>query len=143
MEQVKRVNVLSKELLKHGFAETMDEAVKMANRMAEKRGEGLNITEKTTAVEETDHGLEIRRVKTAINELKETIEKQKDDVQRLHSRIAELVSEMEKLKTRPVEIPQENKQTRLPKEEKKDHPRSGKYKPDDVAVDKFFYYGQK
>lgn len=41
----------------------------------------------------------------------------------------------------PLEVPSSTQMAKLQNEATKDHPRSGSYKPADVAIDKIFYFG--
>ena len=143
VEKLKKMNELSKELKKHGMADSTAQAFAQAGEIV--RDETFKkIIEPNTSSQksaEFDSQYQImlerqnRQIVQAVQALKETI--------------AAMQAEIEMLKAdrraAPVqERPKQEAQTKVPqKKESKEHPRQGGFTPEDVAMDKIFYFGKK
>lgn len=149
------MNKLSKELQKHGFAESsIDGAEKAQIFMKNKSGEPSVLTESENAIQE--HLIKIlhsmESLKTFRNVSEQRIIQLEDNFKLVLDKMNEVIAEINDIKSRPVAaaVPGEKEtQTRLPEKKaesahgKESHPRQGNYTPADVAIDKIFYYGQK
>lgn len=132
------MNELSKELQKHGMADSTAEAFSKAGDMVRDEAVG-EVLSKSSAKDGFDHKYQImlerqnRQFSQEITELKE--------------KVAKMQAEIEILKAeKPMQPakPKQETQTKFPqKEESKEHPKQGGFTSEDVAVDKVFYFGKK
>lgn len=142
VDQIQKVNELAREMLKHRIASSMDEAVKQAEEVLSKKKDASKIREEVEKDEEKRREMtsEVRRLKAKIEEQAKKIEELEGKLKHANSKITEL----ELRKTTPfIEKERAEPQTRLVKEEKKPHPKSGGYNPEDVSIEKMFYSGPK
>lgn len=149
VEKLKKMNELSKELKKHGMADSTREAFTQAGKMVRDEAVGDVISQSDKKTEEPssfDKQYQImlerqnRQIASEINTLKQTV--------------AELQKAVEQLKKEPKPEPKPDPrpepeppgpptvQAKL-KKESKDNPKQGKYTSADVAVEKVFYFGKK
>ena len=140
VEKLKKMNELSKELQKHGMADSTSEAFSKAGDIVRDEAVG-EVLSKSPAKDGFDHKYQImlerqnRQFAQEINDLKEKVAVMQAEIEMLKA---------EKPKTAQPEKPKQETQTKFPqKEESKEHPKQGGYTPDDVAVDKVFYFGKK
>ena len=141
VEKLKKMNELSKELQKHGMADSTSEAFAKAGELV--REESFSqVIKKPESRDGFDNQYQImlerqnRELAQEINSLKEKIAAMQADIEMLKA----------DNKTRPIiqEKPKQETQTKFPqKSESKEHPKQGGYTPEDVAVDKVFYFGKK
>lgn len=141
VEKLKKMNELSKELKKHGMAESTKEAFEKAGEMVRDEAVGDVISQSTQKAESSDSfdkhyqimlERQNRQIANEIIALKEAVMAIQQEVERLKQ-------------AKPVpQQPREEKQaTFAKKEEKKPHPKQGAFTSEDVAVDKVFYFGKK
>lgn len=150
--RLSKMNELSKELQKHGFAGSSLEASEQAQGIMK---ESLSLSESS---KQSPKGSEVTegivQMMKSINALKtykslseEKIIKLESNFQLVLSKVNEIISEINSIKEQQKDknMPvQKETQSKLPKKEKSEsHPRQGNYSPGDVAIDKIFYYGQK
>lgn len=161
MDKLKKINELANELKKHNFAQSNDEAVKLAETFYKENTKNENqetSEEKTTITEEkqidnlTEKKFELlleiqeKKIMQELNHMRSTINF-------LKTRMELLNTEVEKLKGKAISSPisfqkkeneaetQANLQTK--QEEKTENPRRGKYSSKDVDIQKMFYCGNK
>jgi hypothetical protein len=163
IEDVQKVNQLAQELLNKGFASTREEAVEKAQGMLNKEITAANVETKETDNNESSGNSE-ERLKNIVERTKEHFERQlaayKNALVALEKEINSLKEQIKELKSSGVaksaadsgiaekkveEASQPQKE--LPKEEssqdKESNPRTGSHQPDDVSIEKMFYYGNK
>ncbi|MBD3309728.1 hypothetical protein GF351_00765 [Candidatus Woesearchaeota archaeon] len=156
IQEMKKVNELSKELQKHGIADSSEDSAVIAEKMVNKEGSVLpEGSEKADRVQQVEVVLDrvTRNMKNEIAGIRE-------QVAGISSQIDSIKAEIRSMSKTPVCTPgrQEKESQDQPKEQDKGsqevqselktekdegNPRQGAYKPEDVAVDKIFYYGQK
>ncbi|MBW3004271.1 hypothetical protein KY310_00360 [Candidatus Woesearchaeota archaeon] len=141
VEKLKKMNELSKELKKHGMAESTKEVFEQAGEMMKDEAMG-DIISKSSSQEKSKEGFD--------HQYQIMLERQNrqiaQEVQALKETVAALKEAVEQLKqARPAQQqPKEERQaTFAKKEEPKEHPRQGAFTSEDVAVDKVFYFGKK
>ncbi|MBI4144360.1 hypothetical protein HY486_03875 [Candidatus Woesearchaeota archaeon] len=152
IEKLKKMNILTKDLQK-GFSLPSDEAFKQAEeiflqdrkeaiapvKLAETSSSSMDDARLSLLLEmhEKKFLREIQELRAITDGLSGEIIMLKKEVVRLSS-VPQPVSPVSAVP--PVEV---SKVESSKVEEKADHPRQGKYKPEDVAIDKMFYFGNK
>jgi hypothetical protein len=155
IDKIMKVNEMSANLKKHGFAASADEASGQAQEVfkekiadVEKKGDAEMADDKDVARIE-------RNFETFKSATHQQLEAVRGDLQAVMAKMNEMIkviNELEKLKDSVTTIDEgEEKQTRLapkvvkkPKEDKpKTNPRSGDMKPGDIDLSETFYYGTR
>ncbi|MBD3303527.1 hypothetical protein GF343_00110 [Candidatus Woesearchaeota archaeon] len=149
VEKLKKMNELSKELKKHGVADSTKEAFAKAGNMVRDEAVGEVISR---SEQKPEQGSSFDK------QYQVTLERQNrqlaGEINTLKQTVAELKQAVEQLKKEPRPKPPEPRpepeppgpptvQAKLKKEESKDNPKQGKYTSEDVAVEKVFYFGKK
>lgn len=146
VEKLKKMNELSKELKKHGIADSTKQAFAQAGEMVRDEAVGDVITRSNSSEKSKDSfdsqyqimlERQNRQMANEIKALKETVTAIQEDVERLKRE----PKPNPRPEPKPPEPPTVDKQAKLKKEEK--HPKQGDFNSEDVAVDKIFYYGKK
>ena len=151
IEKIKKINELAHDLLRRGMASDRIEAAQMAEKMIDKGGAQPVVEEKDDA--------ETKEVKTAqpdqsqaapvnykeiVKVLSDNAEFMMDALKEFHAKFAELRKEIGELRRKVSQGGhQERPQQSLKKYEKEPHPKQGRHTPEDVSVEKMFYYGNK
>ena len=198
ISKLQKINSVARELMKHGQASSMDEAVQKATQQIESGSvlEQQPMQEQAQAQEQPMEQQQEPAQEQAVEEARpesapepepapdmqehpaeQVMEQPQPEAQspdvaqklaemdnKINGLIAEMTvlkDEFRKLKESPVTPPLKPKQAKegqtqfkqesqpapAPKpateERSEGHARSGKYKPDDVSIEKFFYYGNK
>lgn len=146
VQKLKKMNELSKELKKHGMADSTAQAFSQAGEMV--RDEAFKqVVEQNKSSQKSKDGFD--------NQYQIMLERQNrqiaQEVQALKETVAAMQAEIEMLKAdqkaAPVqqqEKPKQEVQKKFPqKEESKEHPKQGGFCPDDVSIEKMFYFGKK
>ncbi len=145
VEKLKKMNELSKELKKHGIADSTSQAFSQAGEIVRDETFKQVIEQNNASYKSTEFD----------NQYQIMLERQNrqivQEVQALKETIAAMQAEIEMLKAdrRAAPLPQQERpkqevQAKFPqKSESKEHPRQGGFTPEDVAVDKIFYFGKK
>jgi len=168
VDQLQKINNLARELMKHGMAESMDEAVRIAEEKIKGKAQVSEIKERVSgdlltqsqvatsaddATPKANEALEIRKLKVALEDQAKTLGDVGGKINELISGFNDLQQEINRLKT--IQVPasastdDKGKPTQTqfrpqPEEKKKEgHARTGNYNPDDVSVEDVFYYGNK
>ena len=169
VEKLQRINTLARELMKHGMAGSMDEAVRMAEEKITGAPEVSNIKEtmsddmiaQTQVSQSADNlapkeqdMIELRKIKSALDSQANTINNMAGKINEMVTEFNRLNEEINRLKT--IQVPSasaapEKKQAKgtqtqfraQPEEKKEGHARSGNYNSDDVSVEKIFYSGTR
>ncbi|MBR9676810.1 hypothetical protein GOV04_01600 [Candidatus Woesearchaeota archaeon] len=166
VEKLQKLNKLSKELQKHGIAldsqsasEQAQQIIPDANNEAGFIGEAMqsptsqvdesSITPTGVTVDADETSLQMRKQNVKLEDHTNQINVMQDKINELISYVKNLEEQLTNLKPAQTTIEQAAKKSK-PKEEKlKDakteggHVRSGNYKPEDVAMEKVFYFGSK
>lgn len=165
VEKIRKMGELSKELRKHGFAESSDDALKQTEQIYKENylGEEImqakppEIAEAQREAQEQTQENQTQAPTTEstspqlLTEHIERIEKVEKDVLRIFEKMNEIIKtinlfeeKFDKIQVAGAEEKPKETQTKIPEPEKKtESPRSGDYKPKDVEIDKIFYYGNK
>ena len=149
-EIVNKINNLAKELLRTGAAESAEDAYEQAKRIIG-GSEGEEIKEE---VKPEDEGFTFLR--SRMNEYNQKMEK---EINSLNSKLSSIVDDIEKLRqdvaslNKDIEVKQQEKTAEKPEQEIRIEPKRNmkqtikgqeiSFSPDEVAVDKVFYYGKK
>lgn len=167
LEKMKKMNSLMKELQKHGFAENSTEAYSQTEEMFNKHPQEAEIEGGLVQVE-APQTVQVETTQASpVNSdylLQQRFDMQLNDMQRKYDQeavynndlVAALAKEIVDMK-RQVELLQqaktvknavrkvvaEQEQVHFKKEFKEPHPMQGNVTPEDVAVDKIFYFGNK
>jgi len=149
IEDIQKINQLAKNLLDKGMVSSREDAVKEAQRILNR--EIVNKQE-VKGDGSVAAGNNLEQFKNIITRTKEYTLQQlnafKKEIENLTAEIHKLKNEMSVLKvTRSAEKPDDNPkepvQQRLRTKEKETNQRTGEISPEEVAVDKIFYYGNK
>jgi len=145
VEKLRRVNQLSAELRKHNMAATSDDAFSQAEQIVRQDDvreflQRAKESEKDVNNPSSDQLYQIK--------LERDNRQLAEHIQKLYQEVGHLKAEMEQLKKappiqQPAEKPKVEQQAVLKTEKKEPHPRQGDFKPDDVSVEKMFYFGNK
>ncbi|MDO8741323.1 MAG: hypothetical protein Q7J54_07180 [Candidatus Woesearchaeota archaeon] len=149
-EIVNKINNLAKELLRTGTAESAEDAYEQAKRIVG-GSEGEEIKEE---VKPDDEGFTFLR--SRMNEYNQKMEK---EINNLNAKLSSIVDDIEKLRqdvaslNRDIEVKQHEKTAEKPEQETRIEPKRNMkqtikgqevhFSPDEVAVDKIFYFGKK
>lgn len=154
VEKLKKIAKLSQEMRKHGFATHSDEAVQAAQAIY-----NGNIANELTP-EQKHQALQEKKTMAGTQPELETFSKQvnqrlgdiENNLSTVISKMNEIIKEINELQKsggRQGAAPREKEvQAALPRQEAKPapaepHARSGSYTPQDVQIDKIFYFGNK
>lgn len=149
--RLSKMNELSKELQKHGFATSSIDASEQAQGIMKEYFTESKKGENNSALADS-----IMQMMKSISSLKSFKSQSEEKIVQLEAnfklvlgKVNEIVAEINGLKssTQLAAHEKSEKQAQLPKPEKKSNnscnPRQGTYAPEDVAIEKIFYYGQK
>ena len=148
VEKLQKINALARELLQHKMASSMDDAVKMAEEQL--RGKPIvseirQTMEPPKPVQEPQKEAssdEVKRLMKKVDEHASVIDSMSKKMNEMISEINNLQSELKRVKT--IQVPEGKEQSKLrPPEKKEAHAKVGIYNPDDVSIEKMFYFGQK
>ncbi len=157
--RITKVNELAKQLLKHGIASNMEEAVKQAEQLV--RGESNeNIREVKTPeqiMEEKAEEQSTLKKQGELEEVKERLNVHDKAIFEMQNKINEIVSEinsmeealkkilniLQKNKIESTEGPNEDVKQKTKEQDTKPTPRTGDYTPENIRIEDYFYYGNK
>jgi len=156
VEKMKRINALARELKDHGIVSDYNDAYIQAEKMIEggllgrkeiEDAEAQLIMPKAEARAAASpliglNALEIKNVNERINNVEQQISQ-------VFVKINEIITEINRIdrkkKESPIEMKEEKPsevQAHLKDEKVQPHPRTGDYKPEDVSIEKMFYFGR-
>lgn len=157
VERLKKINQLSKDLKKHGLV--VEEAITQASTILSEKED-----ETETFLEKSKQEIESKQNPASTDQYIVMLERNNrkivEEVQKIREEMARILSEFEALKnkvvqytSRPavIEIPaasaeekHKEKQAQLAMPKKKEaHPKQGNFTPEDVSIEKMFYFGKK
>jgi uncharacterized protein YnzC (UPF0291/DUF896 family) len=143
IEKIKKVNKLSKEFKRHGL--TREDALSQA-------GDIVNEQEVKEFLDQTKKQAESIKNSSSSEQYMIMLERNNrqimEEVQKVKQDIAKIMQEFEEIKKKIKEQPpaqerSKEKQAQLKTKPKENNPRQGKFKPEDVAIEKMFYFGNK
>jgi SMC interacting uncharacterized protein involved in chromosome segregation len=150
IEDVQKVNKLAQELLNQKIVSSRDEAVRRAQQMLNKEIAGNNVASQAAA---KPVAFDDSNLKSLIERLKDNTDKQfaayknalialEKEINSLKSKIAELSAKRESVAVQNAQQAAASQEQQKPAAQSKPpHPRMGNYKPEQVAIEKMFYYG--
>lgn len=153
IEKLKKVNQLSKELKKHGMA--MEDAIKEAGETVheeevkeflDKSKAEMQSKSNPSSTEQYIIMLERnnRKIMEEVQKVKDEVAKILNEFAEMKQRLAEqLVQEVKQEPAKQIKEKKLEKQAKLKPKKKVKNPRQGEYNPDDVAIEKMFYFGNK
>ncbi len=152
VDELQKINSLARELLNHKIAANNEEATQKAREMimgknAAQATIAESAVQKVQPEETRDHGEDI-------NQLKNTLAYMNNDFKTLASEFQNLSKKYETLRQELIEVKraqshsvQQSQQTQASQPQQSQgttaRPRTGDLTPEDVAIDKVFYFGQK
>ncbi len=154
IEQLRKVQETAKKLRQHSIVDSTNEALEEVKKQLDIGGaevpaitiSKIDQRSSTTIIKSTGGQMDeekLKEVNEKISRHAELIDKQAKLIYQLQEKINEIIREIHKMQTTmPTQNPKERQRV-LETEEKKEHPRSGGYKPEDVAIEKMFYSGSK
>ncbi|PIN75861.1 hypothetical protein COV18_01630 [Candidatus Woesearchaeota archaeon CG10_big_fil_rev_8_21_14_0_10_37_12] len=139
-----KVNSLAQELKKHRFAESSEDAFRQAQEAIEPRKQAMPLSE-SMQVDRPTAALEIRKVELLLEQNKQYVDQQ---LSLFRSTINQLIGELNSVRSQLGKFSEshpipKDKQVPLKTEPKVEHPRQGNFKPEDVDIQKMFYFGNK
>jgi len=159
-----KVNVLAKELKKHGFASDINDAVSQAEGMVSEQPQIQEISTRTLEDQEkkvqAGEQAKLRELETKFYCLmQEQDKKHAEQMKCLQENLKLMLQEIQLLKEMkfekqkeiieevkkemPAPQPMAQEAPRQEAEKKEAHPRQGNYKSEDVSIEKFFYFGNR
>ncbi len=142
--KLQRMNALASELRKHNFATSSDDAFQQAEQVYnESASQQVAVVEQP--IVERSAPLEEKKVELL---LEMNNRKYEQELGLLRSALNSLAQEIEMLKSelrKAVEVSPKPKERQEPlkTETKEAHPRQGNFTPNDVDIQKMFYFGAK
>ncbi len=167
VDKMKRINALARELREKGMVSDTEEAYKQAEEIIEGRvsREKIEVEDPQDSQEEAERPKEdfsgaIKADALELHNMGERIKALEGQVNVMFNKINEIISEFRSVQKKEEESPielrklEEEKESKgkkahkevqasLKKEEAEGHPRTGEYKPEDVSIEKVFYFGQR
>ena len=147
LDQLKKINQLSSELKRHNMADSSTDAYSQAQgiiTVTQKAAPQSSMQEAVVkeapanALAERQFTIELERVQKAYTEELDVL---RNAVNKIITEVNTLREDLSKVQAQPK---QKEKQAELPKAEKKEsHPRQGNFTPQDVDMQKMFYFGNK
>jgi len=160
IEKTKRINELARELKDHGIAADYEEAYRQAEKMIESGIDSPNFQSSDISIREVKKepprydknvvldALEIKNINNRLDALEQQLNV-------IFLKINEIIAEINKAEKKKAESPieirrieeekkaekQKEIQASLKTQPSEAHPRTGDYKPEDVSIEKMFYYG--
>ncbi len=144
--KLQRMNSLAAELKKHNFAQSSEDAYQQAEQVYVDKEPSVVSVEPQVVVQQKVDPLAERRVELI---LEQNNRKYEQELGLLRSAVNTLANELEMLKSElrkfHEQAPPKPKEQQVPlkTEPKEDHPRQGKFQPNDVDIQKMFYFGTK
>jgi hypothetical protein len=146
VEKLRKINMLSHELKKHGMAESSTDAYTQAQQMVQVIPKQSVAPQESVVIEAAPAAdpLASRQFQMEIEKMQKSFS---DELDVMRTAINQIISEVnalrEDLSKAQVAAPpkQKEKQVELKTEVKVSHPRQGDWKPGDVDIQKMFYYG--
>jgi hypothetical protein len=158
IEHIQKINNLVQELLKKGVAETREDAVRMAESYLNKKivSEQQKKTETNDKAPEKDIDYYMNIFERTKDYMQKELRNFRQALEAIAKEIGHLKKEISDLKTRGEARSAKNSeldgknvkeaagQKKLAEEKDKEfHPKQGRFNPNDVSVEKMFYYGNK
>ena len=149
IEDIQKINQMAKNLLDNGMVSSREEAVREAQRILNKEIVNKQETKEDGSISAGNNMDHFKNIITRIKEYTlQQLNNFKKDIENLTAEIHKLKNEISILKvTRSAEKqddePKEPAQQRLKTKKTETNQRTGKISPEEVAVDKIFYYGNK
>jgi hypothetical protein len=154
VDEIQKINMLAKELQKHGMAASSQEAVQQAQKiMQEKQEEQVKVPVPAPQQPQIDYltqkkiellvTMSTKKMQEEINTLQQIVSVLRIDLEKAKVDIASMrrtsvqVPAMPKKEAAPTPIPQQ-----APQPKKKANPRQGQFTSADVDLKKMFYYGR-
>jgi hypothetical protein len=152
--KIQKINEMSANLKKHGFASSSEEAAREAEKFyseeivkaeegADKMDNDVSKVERNFEMFKTNTSKELESIKGDLHGLVEKM-----------NEIVKFINTVEAKQSRPIDVPEDQdkmptpptrqqKQATLKTEEKPKNERVGKLKPGDVSIEDTFYFGTK
>jgi hypothetical protein len=148
VEKLRRINMLSHELKKHGMADSSTDAYNQAQQMVQVIPKTNSAPQESVVIEAAPvaEPLAARQFQIEVDKIQKAFSEELDVIRNaMNQVIMEVNSLREDLsKAQAAQPPkQKEKQVELKTEVKVSHPRQGDWKPGDVDIQKMFYYGTK
>jgi hypothetical protein len=148
VEKLRRINMLSHELKKHGMADSSTDAYNQAQQMVQVIPKTNSTPQESVVIEAAPAAepLAARQFQIEVDKIQKAFSEELDVIRNaMNQVIMEVNSLREDLsKAQAAQPPkQKEKQVELKTEVKVSHPRQGDWKPGDVDIQKMFYYGNK
>jgi len=144
--KLQKMNSLAAELKKHNFASSSEDAFQQAEQIYVDKEVSEISAEPQVVVQQKSDPLAERRVELI---LEQNNRKYEQELGLLRSAVNTLANELENLKSELRKVHEQappkpkEQQAPLKTEPKQDHPRQGKFQPNDVDIQKMFYFGTK
>lgn len=147
VEKMKKMNSLVKEFKKHGMNADSTEATNQIKGMLYKQApeqremQGIHAAESVEGTELIEQKYQLL-LEMNNKRFQQEIEALKTALNNLGSELQMLKAELKRVAEQPLQKPKEkDKQEVLKTVPNEAHPRQGNYKPEDVSIEKMFYFG--
>lgn len=147
VEDIKRVNELAQELLNQGIASSREDAIKQAELMLNKKlAEPVNGENRIVVKDDLEYYKNIIQrnkeyMERQLNNFRQEIDLLNKEINVLKEQLANLTAKGESRTVQESDLSE--KKVSEVAEKPESHPKKGKFKPEDVAIEKVFYYGNK
>jgi methionine synthase I (cobalamin-dependent) len=149
VDKLRRINMLSSELKKHGMADSSQDAYTQAQEIIQVTPKQSSQATQESVIVETAPAQDPLAAKQFQIELDKMQRGFSEEMDVLRNAMNQLIIEVNSLrdelgKAQAAQPPkQKEKQVELKTETKVSHPRQGNWTPGDVDIQKMFYYGTK
>jgi hypothetical protein len=149
VEKLKKINQLSKEFKKHGMA--MEDAIEQASESVHEKGVKDFLQESKEQMQSSKNPSSTEQY---IMMLERNNRKIMEEVQKIKEEVSKIMNEFSDIKRQlheqpvPVQVqeviqPKVEKQTKLKPKKKIKNEKQGDINPEDVSIEKMFYFGKK
>ena len=150
IEKLRKIKETGDELRIHNITDSPQEAMDSVSKDLEMGGhkvpefeEAYDLSKKENFTGDQMNTEDVESLKQKVEEQSTLLAQQAQLIHQLQGVVNDIIREVKKMQsTVPTKDPAQRQQV-LQAEEKKEHPRSSGYTPEDVSVEKFFYSGNQ
>lgn len=150
IEKLRKMKETENDLRIHNITDAPQEAIDSVHKDLEMSGqkvpgfeEAYDLSKKENFTGDPMNTEDVETLKQKVEEQSTLLAQQAKLIHQLQGAVNDIIREVKKMQgTVPTKDPAQRQKV-LQAEDKKEHPRSSGYTPDDVSVEKFFYSGDK
>jgi len=149
IEDIQKINKLAQELLNQGIVEDRTKAVEMAEAILRKKVASVKELSES-GMAQAIPTIDVEQLKMMFDRTKDFLQRQIDSLKKELEKLGEEIKAIREKVDVPIKgqavLRTDRPQNELQKEQEsqeKIHPKVGKFTPEDVSIEKMFYYGDK